>query len=366
MSPGFLIFVISFFILLILFILAFYNYLTAPVLKNINEETGQDKFVSVLIPARNEEANIRECLKSVLNQNYKNYEVLVLDDESTDNTYKIVKDFNNERIKLIEGKPLPGNWLGKNWACNQLAENAKGDIFLFIDADVRLSENSLNSGIKIFKDKRLDMLSCFPTQQIKTISEWLIVPLMNFFLLSLLPLKKVFSSLNKSFSAANGQFIMIDKSVYHKIGGHRRIANEVVEDMELARLLKQNGFTILTALGDNAVTCRMYNNFPDAFNGFSKNFYPGFKTNPTFFVILILLFSLIFIYPFFLLATNVFYLLHITLILLIRVFISLSSRQNILLNILFHPLQIIIMLLTAINSVWQSKLKKREWKGRKI
>ena len=359
---------ISISILLVLFIITFYNYLTAPGLNEANKNICSNRFVSVLIPARNEESNINDCLLSVLSQNYTNYEIIVLDDESFDHTCDIVNDISAryKKVKLLQGKPLPAGWLGKNWACNQLAENAKGDIFLFIDADVRLSDNTLSTSINIFEDKKLNMLSCFPTQQMNTIGERLVVPLMNFFLLSLLPLKKVFSSKNNFLTAANGQFILIDKKTYEKIGGHKRLANEIVEDIELARLIKQKSFSILTALGGNSVSCRMYNSFTNSFNGFSKNFFPGFKTNIISFLVLILFYSAIFIYPVLFLPTNIYYLIPAALIILIRVFISLSSRQNVLLNVVLHPIQIVIMLLLAINSVWQNKMKNISWKGRKI
>lgn len=361
-------FYISTFILLFLFIITLYNYLTAPELNEANKKIYSNRFVSVLIPARNEESNIKDCLLSVLNQNYTNYEIIVLDDESFDNTYEIVNDISEryKKVKLLQGKPLPAGWLGKNWACNQLAENSTGDILLFMDADVKFSDNAINSSLKIFEDKKLNMLSCFPTQQMNTIGEWLVVPLMNFFLLSLLPLKKVFSSKNNFLTAANGQFMLIDKKTYDKIGGHKRVANEIVEDMELARLLKQKGFLILTALGRNSVSCRMYNSFTNSFNGFSKNFFPGFKTNIIFFLILILFYSAVFIYPVLFLPISIYYLIPAALIILIRVFVSLSSRQNVLLNVVLHPIQIILMPLIAINSVWQNKRKNISWKDRKI
>ena len=361
-------FYISTSILSVLFIIALYNYLTAPEINELNKNIYSNRLVSVLIPARNEESNINDCLLSVLKQNYKNFEVIVLDDESSDSTYEIVNDIssNNNKVKLFRGKPLPAGWLGKNWACSQLAENSTGEMLLFIDADVRLSNSALSSSMKIFEEKKVNMLSCFPTQKIGTIGERLVVPLMNFFLLSLLPLRKVFSSESKSLTAANGQFILIDKKAYVEIGGHQRVANEVVEDMELARLLKKKGFSILIALGGDSVSCRMYDNFFDSFIGFSKNFFPGFKTNIIFFLILSLFYSAVFLYPVLLLPDNMHYLIPTALIIFIRVFISVRSRQNVILNILLHPVQIIIMLLIAINSVWQNETKNISWKGRKI
>lgn len=356
------------FFLIIFFGISFYNYLNAPRIKNTNSKFNSNKSISILIPARNEEANIKNCVNSVLNQSYKNFELFVLDDESNDNTYNIVKKISdkNEKVKLIKGKSLPENWIGKNWACHQLSEKASGDILLFIDADVELKQNALYESLNLFESNNLNMLSCFPTQKIRTFGEWLIVPLMNFFLLNLLPLLKVFSSPNKSFVAANGQFLMFDKPSYKKISGHNSVKNKVVEDMELARLYKQNKLSVLTALGDKNIYCNMYNSFSESFNGFSKNFFPGFSTNFFIFVLFILFLVLIYIIPFFFLTNNLFYLLPITLIVLIRIFISLSSRQNVIYNILLHPFQIILMFLVGINSVWQNKITKPVWKGRKI
>ncbi len=126
MNPENIIFYLSFVALLFLFLISLYNYLTAPRIKAANNEIISNKFVSVLIPARNEESNIKECLDSILNQKYKNFEVIVINDESADNTYKIVQDISlkSDRIKLISGKPLPEKWVGKNWACSQLSGNA--------------------------------------------------------------------------------------------------------------------------------------------------------------------------------------------------------------------------------------------------
>ncbi|MEJ2618211.1 MAG: glycosyltransferase family 2 protein, partial [Ignavibacteriaceae bacterium] len=155
MSIEYLIFYIGSSILLVLFIITLYNYLTAPEINGKNKNIFSNRFISVLIPARNEESNIKDCLLSVINQNYTNFEIIVLDDESSDNTYEIVNDIsaNNKKVKLLRGKPLPAGWLGKNWACSQLAENSTGDILLFIDADVNLSDNAINSGLKIFEEK---------------------------------------------------------------------------------------------------------------------------------------------------------------------------------------------------------------------
>lgn len=348
-----------------------YNFLTAPRFENNQKEISNKPLVSILIPARNEEKNISQIIDDIIKQTYKNFELIILDDESEDKTAEIISDkiseYNsNNKIKLISGKPLPNGWLGKNWACHQLSKEANGEYLLFIDADVRLSSGVVESCL-FYKNKyKLEMISSFPTQIINSFGEWLIVPLMNFLLLAFLPLKKVYSSANKSFIAANGQFLFIAKSAYEKIGGHLTFKERVVEDMEIARQVKKSGFNMMTFLGADSVSCRMYDGFGHAFNGFSKNYFPGFNTSPIiFFLFLAFLFTTYFL-PFLMIFMNSSFVLIVLIILLGRLAISVSSRQTILVNILLHPVQMLIMITIGVNSVYKTKTKKLKWKGRSI
>lgn len=344
-----------------------YNYFTAPIVADSSLQIDVRKLVSVLVPARNEEENIGKCLNFILAQDYKNIEVLVLDDQSIDGTSEIAKSFseNHKNIFCIDGEPLPQHWTGKNWACHQLSQKANGHYLLFIDADVELSPKAISSALKILEGKKAKMLSVFPTQRIKSFGEWLIVPLMNWLLLSFLPLKKVYSSENKSFIAANGQFMLWDRETYFSIGGHQHVANAVVEDMELARKAKQKN-KIMILLGGNIIFCRMYSSFTDAFKGFSKNFYPGFNLKPTTFISFVILLLFLFTVPSAFALTNSNYLIVIMLIVLSRILISKMSHQNLLLNVILHPIQMIFMLVIGINSVMSTKLGYAAWKGRKL
>lgn len=345
-----------------------YNFITAPRIKNIESAGNPGLKISVLIPARNEENNISACIQSVLEQSYENIEVIVLDDQSIDKTASIVNQFEarDERVKLEIGKDLPDGWLGKNWACFQLAKKASGDLFLFIDADVRLSQHSVSNGVGLLFGKQLNLLSVFPTQQISGIGAKLVVPLMNWILLTFLPLIKVYSSANKSFVAANGQFILIDRKTYEDTGGHSSVRDQVVEDMELARRIKKRKLRMMTALGDDAVLCEMYNSFNDSLRGFSKNFFTGFNTGIIAFVALLLFIFLLFFSPVLLVFSEPVYLVVVSVILIGRTLISIMSRQNVLLNTLLHFIQIPVLLFVGFNSVYQSVFGRRTWKGRKI
>ncbi len=361
-----------FFYILLLFNILFlgislFNWLTAPRIKNSNIKLNDEPFVSVLIPARNEERNIPNLLNSLSSQNYQNLEIIVLDDNSNDNTATIVNKFSDvTKSRLLSGVLLPETWLGKNWACNQLSNEAKGEYLLFIDADVILDSSAISNAIRYMQEYNLDMLSSFSTQQISGFGSWLTIPLVNWLLLNFLPLKFVLWFKNPSFAAANGQFILFKTETYKQIGGHAAVKDQVVEDMAFAKILKRKGYKIITTLGDNTVFCKMYSGFNEGVNGFAKNFFPGFEIPAMLFYMLLLFFAVTFLAPFVMALLSYKFILITAIILLARIFQSLPSKQNIVINTLLHPLQIIVMLYIGVLSVNRLNNNRIEWKGRNI
>ncbi len=350
-----------------LFINSVYNLITAPRFSTNQIKSGtEEKFISVLIPARNEENNIGACLDSLLAQNYGNYEIRVLNDQSEDRTSDIINGYtaSNSRVKLLEGKPLPEGWLGKNWACRQLAEEGNGEYYLFIDADVTLHPDTLKLANDFIQNKKLDMLSVFPTQQFSGFGDRFVVPLMNWLLLAFLPLIFVYLSRNKSFIAANGQFICISKDAYRRAGGHEALKNKVVEDMELAREVKSSGGIVMTALGYDMIFCRMYSSFADSFRGFSKNFYPGFNLSPAAFIFMLLFFETVFLLPLVLVFFKPAFIWVILMIIFIRASIAYLSKADIISDVLLHPFQMIVLFAVGLNSIYFTKMKRNVWKGR--
>ncbi len=325
-------------------------------------------FVSVLVPIRNEEQNIPKLLNSLSMQDYHNFEIIILDDDSNDTSYQVASSFRNKinNLQIIRGAKLPNKWLGKNWACHQLSENAKGEILIFIDADVILHPSAISTLIGYLRKFKLDALSVFPTQIMHSLGEKLVVPMMNWILLSLLPLVLVRKSKFKSLTAANGQILMFKKEVYQKIGGHTKVFNQPVEDMELAKLVKTTGHQFGTFLGGELVKCNMYKGFIDSIQGYSKNFYNGFKLNWLLFILFILVLGLSNIIPFVLVFSNFLFMLPIFFIIFNRIIVSYLSKQNIISNILLHIPQFIVFLFLAIFSVYKTKLKKNIWKGRPV
>lgn len=345
-----------------------FNFFTAPKLKNKKYELSEYPLVSVLIPARNEEDNIENIVSCVLKQDYPSFELIVLNDNSEDRTLDILQQIqkNDTKLKVINGKPLPPEWIGKSWACHQLSQEAKGEIFLFIDSDVTISENAINSAVHNLQKYRANMLSSFSTQIIGSLGEYLLVPLVNWSVLQLLPMMLIYSSKNTAFLAANGQFLMIDRTSYHTIGGHEAVRNINTEDMNLARNIKKKGLRTVATLGDNTVFCRMYNGFGSAFNGLARSFYTSWNLKFIFFFALLLVMFVALVLPFILIFFNLIFITPIIIILFHRILISINSKQNIILNIILHPVQISLLFITGLVSFYRAKNQKITWKGRVI
>lgn len=324
--------------------------------------------LDILIPARNEEQNIKKAINSILQSDYKNYKIIVLDDNSSDKTKGIVEELiiRNNNIELINGKPLPDNWIGKNWACYQLSNQAEAKYILFLDADVTLNPKAISFAISIMQNKETDLLSFFPSQKIKSFGEHLVVPIMDWMLLTFLPLSKVYYSKYKSLSAANGQFMLFKTNAYKQFGGHENIKTKIVEDVEFARGFKLLNKRVVTLTGNKLVECRMYNGFYESINGFTKNFYSGINTNPLAFTLLLLTNFFVFVFPFVGLFYSILALPVVLIILSQRFISSVISKQNLFVNLILFPLQMIVLIYIAIRSLILTKRKYLVWKERKI
>ena len=269
--------------------------------------------ISVCIPARNEENSIPLLLHSLFEQEDDNFNVHVLNDQSEDNTENILLAFRVDepgRLFIHEGMDKPGGWLGKPWACEQLGNFADGDILLFLDADTLLIPGTLNRIRYSFETWKLDMLPVWPTQILGTFWEKTVIPLIYYSLTTLLPAVYVhrkprwlpgflYRIISPAFAAANGQCIAFTREAYQKIGGHSSVKNEVVEDVQLAKIAKSKGLALRMFNGIDSVSCRMYRSQKEMFQGLRKNFLAGFGNSLTLFIAAALLHLVVFILPLF-------------------------------------------------------------------
>ncbi|MFZ4464857.1 MAG: glycosyltransferase [Bacteroidales bacterium] len=326
-----------------------------------------DVLVSVLIPARNEEANIAQLLTDLGEQNHPNLEIIVFDDESEDQTLTLVYSFVEEdsRFHLIRSEGLPSGWLGKNNACHQLAQKAKGKYLLFLDADVRISRDFVGRFLDFTMRKKLKLASIFPKQIMFSIGEKLSVPLMHFILLSLLPLMLVRKSKFVSLSAANGQCMLFEAAYYHEILPHQLLKAEKVEDIRIAQLYKSHHQQIACLTGETGIQCRMYQSFDQAVNGFSKNIRAFFGNSFLLAVFFWLLTTfgacfVLFVLPLPIGIAGIFFWL------LTRIFISAQSRQHIFTNLISLIPQQISLGWIILKAMLANITKSLVWKGRNI
>ena len=231
--------------------------------------------VSVLIPARNEERNIERCLNSLRNQLYRNYEILVLNDNSTDGTLQILKRIaaRDKRIKVINGQPLPNDWYGKPFALHQLTQKAQGQILIFTDADTIHGPTSIAWAVTNMQMLNADMLSGYIGQIFLSFGEIVTVPLMFFLTGFVIPLFLNRFTKPSQFSAAIGQFIAIRHVVFKAIGGCEIFRKKTSEDVYMARYVKKMGYSTRFLNISDHVKCRMYKGYRDAVEGIGKNIF---------------------------------------------------------------------------------------------
>lgn len=251
------------------------------------EGEGQLATVSVIIPAYNEADNIEGCVTSVLNSTSlspETLEVWVVDDQSSDDTLEIVQSLQSRlqdpRLHLLPGAPRPENevWMGKNWACCQGAEKAKGAFLLFLDADVRLKPGAIEAVIPLVAREKTDLFTCSPQIRCECLAEWLVQPLMAGMLAVGFDFQEV-SDPNSPTAFAVGQFMLFSRTAYDQLGGHRAVANQVVEDVELARQVKGKGMKLTYAPGNHLATVRMYPSLAALWEGWTKNWHLGSRRN---------------------------------------------------------------------------------------
>jgi chlorobactene glucosyltransferase len=238
--------------------------------------------VSVLIPARNEEENIETCLKSLQKQDYTNFEVLVLDDNSKDCTAELVERMaaEDDRIKLIKGGPLPDGWAGKPFACYQIAEKAKGSWLLFVDADTTHAPHMLRSTLALALELNSSMLSGFPRQMAESLPEKIAMPTLYFVIMSWFPLWWLHRSIGRRPSLTIGQFILFRREEYWRIGGHTVVKDKILEDVWLGVETVRHGGRHVAIDLSTVFYCRMYREVGAMWEGFVKWMYSVAAISP--------------------------------------------------------------------------------------
>jgi glycosyltransferase involved in cell wall biosynthesis len=230
--------------------------------------------VSVIVPARNEEASLGACLASLAGQTGVAFEIIVVDDNSTDRTREIAQRFS--QISVLPAPPLPAGWTGKNNALSAGAGRAQGSWLLFTDADTVHLPGSLESSLAEAKREGAALLSYSPEQEVRGFWERAIMPVIFAELARTYRPSQV-SDPKSDAAAANGQYLLVSREAYDAVGGHARVAGNLLEDVALARAVKQTGRRIYFRYGGAAVRTRMYRSFVQLREGWTKNLATLFK-----------------------------------------------------------------------------------------
>ncbi len=232
--------------------------------------------VSIIVPARNEEASLGDCLRSLVSQNGVSFEIIVVDDGSTDRTREIAEDFatvqanTRVNVRVISPGPLPPGWTGKNNAVVAGAGVARGEWLLFTDADTVHVPGSLARALAEAKREKADLLSYSPEQIVVSVAERVVMPVVFAELASQYPPAKVCDECS-GIVAANGQYILVRRAAYDVAGGHAGVANEILEDVALAKAFRREGRRVFFRYGGDAVRTRMYRNWAQLREGWTKN-----------------------------------------------------------------------------------------------
>ena len=228
--------------------------------------------ISVLIPARNEEAGVGEAIASVL-ANPGMLEVVVLDDDSEDGTAEVVRAIAavDDRVRLVSGGGVPSGWNGKQHACWRLADEARHDLFVFLDADVRLAPDALPRMARFLEESRADLASGIPRQETVVLMERLLIPLIHFVLLGFMPIPSMRRTTIPSLSAGCGQLFVARREGYFRAGGHAAIRASRHDGIKLPRAFRAAGLRVDLFDPTDAATCRMYRSAGEVWSGLSKN-----------------------------------------------------------------------------------------------
>lgn len=239
---------------------------------------GASPLVSVLVPARDEEDSIGACVCSLLAQDYPSFEVLVLDDESTDSTPAVLAGIAAERpaLRVLTGGTPTEGMAGKNWACSQLAREAAGELLFFTDADTVHDPRALRTLVAALVGEHADLLTGFPRQRVVSWGERLLVPFFSWASLSFTPLWLAYRLRLPALAVAVGQVMLFRRDAYDAIGGHEALGATVVEDLKLARRIRAAGRRWRVVSVSDLISSRMYRRGREAVDGFTKNLFAAF------------------------------------------------------------------------------------------
>jgi cellulose synthase/poly-beta-1,6-N-acetylglucosamine synthase-like glycosyltransferase len=320
---------------------------------------------SILVPCRNEAENVSELVSTLGALDHPRYEVIFIDDNSTDGTGELLSRAirNHSYMKVISAAPLSDRWMGKPWALSQGLSHVTHDYIVTVDADVRLAPDALSAMDSVLQRTGSDFLSPYPSQSAVTMSERLVQPLLQWTWMTTVPLRLAMRSSRPSLAVANGQFLIVKKSALIAVGDFAAIQSSVLDDIDLARVLIHGGFRGGVCDGSKIASTRMYSSFGEIRAGYGKSMSTGFGG---IFGSLALVFVMAVsgILPFIgSIAGSPIATASLLMVIASRIVSAMSSR-SLLIDALLHPISALFFIYLLIYSnLFHSKIT---WKGRSI
>jgi len=322
--------------------------------------------VSIIIPARNEARSIERTLRAFLAQDYPRFEVIVVDDRSTDGTGDIARSIADPRLTVIAGEEPPPGWLGKPWALQQGSLAARGELLLFADADVHYAPAALGAAVAhIEREPGIAMLALLPHFEMHGFWENIAMPALAMFAFALLPAWLSNRTRLVLLAVGAGTGNLVRRDAYERCGRHEPLKDAIVDDVGMARLLRRHGEVTEAVRADDVVSVRMYHGGGEILRGFTKNAFAVVDRNYWLAVPFLLFNFAVNLLPYVLALTgDLFAIATVVVISVVRVVVFATLRYRLDAAVLGHPLMAAFWFVIFIRSMWKTGGRRLEWRGR--
>lgn len=333
---------------------------------NADSTPGDQPFVSIIIPARNEARVIERTVRAFLAQDYLNFEVIVVNDRSTDATGEIVRSISDRRLTVVDSDEPPVGWLGKPWALEQGWRHARGTLVLVVDADLIYSPPALRAAVADLESSGAAMSALLPHFEMRTFAEHVAMPMLPFFVFSGMPLWYSNRSRSPRLALGGGAGNLVRREALESAGGFVSLKQAVVDDIALAELLRHRSFVTRAVRADDLISVRMYHSAREIIDGFTKNVFSTFRRSYIFALVMMLLLVVLHLLPFvFALLGNALAMVTVVLITLDRIILFRSFRYRLDNAIVLHPLMVSFWAYIFLRSTWFTGVRNElRWRGR--
>lgn len=350
---------------ILVFIQTIVNLATVPRLRRDDAPKKKPR-VSIVVPARNEARSIERSARAFLAQDYDNFEVIIVNDRSSDGTGDILRSIVDPRLTVIDGAETPEGWLGKPWALEQGVSRANGELLLIVDADLIYAPETLRAALAAMESEAASLVTLLPHFEMGSFGEQVAMPMLALVALSILPLWLQKRSHSPRLALGGGSGILIRRDVFESVDGFRALKGAVVDDVGLARHVREHGAETCAVMADDLVRVRMYHSGREVIEGFTKNVFMVLDRSYLLAAISLALVATLHLGPYVLAFTgDIVGIAIVAVIIATRVVLFRSVRYPQWNAILLHPLMMAFWAYIFLRSMWFTGVRNElRWRGR--